>query len=187
MIEAEQLVSMDAQLRVYDVDQGGWEHEGQGLEVNVRHVHDHLSQDITGKNFRDPAEVREAIAPDAVQYALRLARWTTSSAVDLIPTGDDTSRLQHLWNTNLSGLQSYHAAWIEASATLARNFQLLAHPKDREAAQAEQSLVARKAGRLLLYSGLLASQCHGFNVEYVFQKRLTSLRRRFNIPDPETA
>lgn len=85
-LNADQLADLNERLRVYDVDQHGWEHEGQGLDVNIRHVQHHLTQDLERKNFTDAQTVEVAVAPDCLQYALRIGRWTGATLYEITPS-----------------------------------------------------------------------------------------------------
>ncbi len=64
------LEAMSTDLRVYDVDQGGWEHEDKGFEFNITHVLKEVVWALR-KDFFDPVVVQTDLAPDAMQYALR--------------------------------------------------------------------------------------------------------------------
>src|SRR5690606_3907844 len=75
-ITVDQLEVMAESLRLYDVVDGGWVHEGRGLDFNLRHIGWHLADMIDRKDFTDRKCVVTEIAPDCVQYGLRIARWS---------------------------------------------------------------------------------------------------------------
>jgi hypothetical protein len=81
MITASELESCAEKLRVYDVVQGGWEQEPNGFGANAGHVLTHLTKDLTNRNFSDSGIVRTALAPDSLQYALRLSRWVDNPVI----------------------------------------------------------------------------------------------------------
>src|SRR5690606_20534211 len=73
------------ELRVYDIDQNGWEHEDKGLEANANHTLKELVR-ARRKDMFEPSVVEGELAPDAVQYALRLVRWANIHTGVMMPT-----------------------------------------------------------------------------------------------------
>lgn len=184
MIYAEQLENMAGKLKVYDVDQKGWEHEGQGLKINTRHVYIHIANSLANKNFNDHNVVQTEIAPDSVQYALRIGRWTkTKNFKTMLPRTD----LLFKSNTRaaLESISPGEAAFKEAVGTLGKTFHDLEHESSRE--EASQYLIrsARHAASFLIISAGLQAEEHGFDIEEVMENRLTVLRERFDIPEPQ--
>lgn len=183
MIEAGELERMSQTLWVYDVVQGAWEQEYKGFDANVGHVLFHLAKDLTSKDFRDETVVTTAIAPDSVQYALRLGRWGHQKVEALLPTvrtphaairAADITRVELL----------PQAAHAEAISTIAMNLHGADHESTRREAQRQRPAMVRHAAGLLLLSADLQSQDYGFDLAKVFDDRLQSLRNRFGIPQP---
>ncbi len=184
MINAADVRELSEKLRVYDVVQGGWEQEPNGYEENVNHVLLHLVKDSTAKDFTDPTLLRTAIAPDALQYAIRLGRWSNQDAVDLMPTETTRQRIREL--APRFGLIPVHQlAHLQASTTLAHNLHGLDHKNDAEQAAAETIETARMAAGFLLYAANLQATQYKFDLKETFDARLLTLRQKFNIPEPE--
>lgn len=178
------LQQMSDSLRYYDVDQQGWEHEGLGFEFNAAHVLKHLAKDIIKKDFKDPDVVRSAIAPDAMQYALRLGRWTDQDPSDLLPTDDQIQELYRLAG-RFGQMPTSQVAYLQAASSIGDNLHSLDHSKERHSALVQAPIMARSAGGLLIYCASQLSHEYGFSVDEAFDARLNDLRTRFNIAQPE--
>jgi len=83
MLAGDNLETCAAKLYTYDVAQGAWEQEPNGFKANANHVLTHLAKSLVAKNFGDAHTNKTEIAPDSVQYALRLARWSSVPVQDL--------------------------------------------------------------------------------------------------------
>jgi hypothetical protein len=186
MLAKYELESLSDKMHVYDVDQGGWEQEANSIQANARHVLFHLTKDLVYKDFLDPVIVQTAIAPDSVQYALRLGRW-----VGLNPERLHVSRSEILIAEELdpgSDQSPLHlTAFKEAVGILAGNLHDLDHKKTQADALRHQPDLFRQAGRMLIYSASIQSAEYDFNLVETFDDRLSGLRRRFNIPEPSEA
>lgn len=170
-------------LRVYDVEQHGWEHEGLGLEVNARHVLIHLVKDISNKDFNDEELVRTAIAPDLIQYALRLCRWSDSGVDSLLEVYDDDL----VANPSTSFTANYEkdkSDTLNAIGSLAGVLHDVDHETMRSRAREELPLAALSAAKFLLVATEFQVASIGFDLPDSFDNRLAQLRQRFGIPEP---
>lgn len=170
-------------LHVYDVEQHGWEHEGLSLEVNARHVLIHLVKDISNKDFNDEELVKAAIAPDLTQYALRLCRWSDSSADSLLEANDD----DFVANPSTSFTAYYEkdkAGTLNAIGILADVLHDVDHENMKSKAREEMPLAALFAAKFLLVAAEFQATTIGFDLPDSFDNRLTHLRQRFGIPEP---
>ncbi len=184
MLSTEVMPELAEKLYVYDVEQGGWEQEPNGIRSNMEHVLTHLAKDITGKDFNDKHTVRTAIAPDLLQYGLRFRRWAGLKPEEVLPTDEQVHTTQSL-ESRFSGIPMHQVVYFEAVATTARGLHDLGHDKERAVAEANLPLVALNAARLLIYSAQLQSEQYDFDLVESFANRLTTLRKRFGIPQPE--
>lgn len=127
MISAEQLEVCTQNLYVYDVVQGAWPFKG--LLENAIHVERHLAKDIGGKDFTDPKTIQFAIAPDSVEYAIRLARYTDFEEEDMILAAQERPAA-----SKLGTLSTHATAFVAANQALSSNLHDLEHPNLRNAA-----------------------------------------------------
>ena len=201
-VELSSLESMAEALRVYDVDQNGWEGDPEGLnprtvEANLTHVGFHLADVIERKNFQDDDTARTEIAPDAMQYGLRIARWGDIALKNILPTAYGngaklTARTLNLptymerrWAPPIFSKQSIvFASFVRASGILARQLHEEDHLGSQQEALSERSDSLRQASALLVQSAFQQSIYKPFDLEEAFDKRLTQLRKRFDIPEP---
>lgn len=184
MIRPENLDIISERLKVYDVVQEGWEHEPKGIEVNFQHVLTHLAKDPGLKDFSDPELIRNTIAPDSLQYALRLGRWAGIHSVELSMTETEisipTSLQKHLGNLP-PGVPSY----MGATSILAKHLHDIDHKSTQFEAEQGRYDAMRSAARLLLNSAEVQAGHYNFNLVRAFDNRLRNLRERFGIPEPE--
>lgn len=173
-------------LRVYDVDQGAWELEADGYRANAGHVLTHLSKDMAVKHFSNKRTVQEEIAPDSLQYALRLARWTEKEAGALMPTQTDIESLDREARLgNFRKLPLRQVAFLNAIAVLGISLHDEDHASSREKAAKDRDRSAAEAGRLLVYGAMLQAEEFEFDLFETFDNRLITLRERFGIPEPK--
>lgn len=184
-----QLDQLADDLAYYDIDQMGWEQGPNGMRANAEHVQYHLAKDVTVKDFADRETVRTAIAPDALQYGLRLVRWSGFSHWP----GDKRAergiqsefiRSHYVNARQRLSLPTGMLEWMEAGAILANNSHSFGHASERE--QAEKDLpkeMVAAAGMLLLCADNMAEE-HHVDLEKAFHERLFDLRNRFGIPQP---
>lgn len=184
MIDLERLGGAAEKLRVYDVIQGGWEHDPDPYLVNASHILLHLSKGMTAKSFADPDTSANSIAPDHMQHALRLGRWIDCPVDDLIPTNEQKHVTEELAQS-FGSMPMHQVAAIEASATLASNLHDLDHDSSQMKGEGSVPLTAMRASRFLLYSVELQAEEHDFDMFEAFDARLANLRERFDIPEPE--
>ncbi len=186
MIHKNTLEMFAEQLHVYDVDQGAWEQEPNGFEANVGHVLTHLAKDLTGKNFNDRVLVRSAIAPDSIQYGLRLARWSRINIADLVDMDeaeeDIRAEVENGFDSN--ELPFGFASFAGAMRTLAVHLHDINHESTREGALSNRPASMLSAARLLIDSASIQSFQFDFSLEEAFDARLSFLRDRFGIPHP---
>jgi hypothetical protein len=182
-LTVQQLEAMGQQLKVYDVDQGGWEHEIMDYEFNANHVLKHLVRDHNRKDFFDEGTVVDEIAPDSVQYALRLSRWVQFDHSQLSPNTyifHDVARFSghNRYSSNRMG------AHYLAESDLADFLHELDHKDKREEAHSFRVDTLSRIGKLLIHSAELAAVEFGFDLVDSFGRRLSNLRQRFGIPEP---
>jgi hypothetical protein len=173
-----------AKLRVYDVDQGAWEQEPNGIDVNSRHVLTHLSKDMIGKDFTNPELVQTAIAPDSVQYALRLRRWASLPPVESSIPPEDSIKAAKQLKERLGKVPLHFALFAEGTAELARNLHDIDHESTRGSALRNRQNSIRKASWLLINSANLQAATFRFDLVDAFDARLASLREKSGIPEP---
>lgn len=179
----EQVRDMHHKLHVYDVEQRGWEHEGLGLEVNARHVLTHLAKDIVNKDFDDEELVKEAIAPDLAQYALRLCRWSDSHPYGLLETENydkeayDPTSFTKYYEKDKTGI-------LRAIGGLASVLHDIDHAKSSSDAREALPSKAVKSAKFLFDAASFQAATMDFDLSESFDLRLSQLRQRFKIPDP---
>jgi hypothetical protein len=173
-------------LSVYDVEQGAWEQESHGYIANATHVLTHLAKGLTTKDFLDAEIVQGELAPDSVQYALRLMRWTGQTSLNGAPGPreigyvNDRHRL-----ANFASMPRHQIAYMGATARLAAGLHDEGHESTRARAEDERNFFAKDAAKLLLYSASLQADAFNFDLAAAFDHRLSVLREHFGIPDPD--
>lgn len=185
IIMPENLVACADKLYVYDVLQKGWEQEPNGAHANAMHVLTHLTKDLVRKDFGDKQTVQEEIVPDAIQYAIRLARWSNSDVEDLVPKVNGPEGVAIHAAKQLGGMITSAAAWAEAAGYLASNLHDIDHANKRESAVTRQAGSMIAAGQMLITCAELASEQYSVNSIEAFDSRLSQLRERFGIPQPD--
>ncbi len=176
------LEAMSMELKVYDVDQGGWEHEGKGFEFNVNHTLKELIR-AGRKDFFDPTVVRAELAPDAMQYAFRIARWTRFKRELILPTADIKAAADY----QAIGIRTASrriGAYAAGEILLADFAHRLDHESERrEAQQTKFDTLPRVSQALVLFAEDSANE-YNFSLRGSFAERLSNLRERFSIPQP---
>ncbi len=166
-------------LRVYDVVDGGWEHEGKGFKFNGDHILDEMVRGETDKDFTKSEVLRTDIVPDRLQYGLRLARWTGQSASELERMGVEDQFEVNKLGHKLPGAAADYLVAMRARSVLAGNMHDLGHPGSQEEAAQLSPEVARRAGGLLVASAEMAAAAHSFDLAAAFAARIINLRQRF--------
>lgn len=170
------------QLKVYDVDQNGWEHENKGLEFNTTHVLKELVR-ARRKDMFEPTVVEGESAPDAVQYALRFGRWASISTGLLLPTVETDIEADAYCNMN-----DYHrtrlGGWALAEIKLADFAHKLDHKSERDIGLRNAPSDLTKVSGFLIYFAELSAKEFNFDLRTAFRDRLANLRERFGIPQP---
>lgn len=182
----DQVAQLSEELRVYDVDQAGWEQEGNGLEANVGHVLLHLVKDEgnTAKSFNDPEVVQAAIAPDALQYALRLNRWAGQTTEELSETERTLAEVSFRVRQPNPG-EVHRQIFRAAIWEIANNLHNSGHEKEQAVALRDRPHMIKLASGFLLLCANLQSFDYSFNLAASFETRLAELRQRFGIPEPD--
>ncbi len=177
MMTTTDLATLAEKLFSYDVIQNAWEHERRGFEINARHVLTHLAKDLVGKQFTSSYEAQTAIAPDCMQYALRLCRWA-----HIAP------RLMFDADCNDASLETEHfVAFAKATGVLAENLHDLDHKTTNNGAILQRTDMVKKTASLLMRCAQLQSKQYGFDLIQAFDQRLACLRERYGIPHPALA
>ncbi|MEI9914456.1 MAG: hypothetical protein WDN66_05855 [Candidatus Saccharibacteria bacterium] len=148
------------------------EQEGNGFEANTRHVLTHLAKDVALKDFSDPELVETEIAPDAVQYALRLGRWSGVRTSDMTELTEKEDAVVDSIYSRMESLPFGLAPYIGAMGILAKNLHDSDHKKDREVALGRTYGDMRSASRLLVYAATTQAHQLGFGLVSAFDKRL---------------
>ena len=177
-----QYVNMADELRIYDVLQGGWEHEGKGIEFNATHVLKEIVR-ARRKNFFEPYVVENDLAPDAVQYALRFSRWANLSVGSILPTlENDIKADSHSHTYNHEGKRI--GGWSLAEIALADFTHSLDHTSERQGALNNMRSDLAEVSQFLVYFAELSASEIDFSLQDAFTNRLNDLRERFDIPQP---
>lgn len=186
MLKQEQLQDMSDKLYVYDVEQGAWEQEPNGFEANAKHVLTYLTKDLILKNFSDREVLQQQIAPDLLQYALRLGRWANQGITELLPDSQTYTRIIQIRNLNhnYATMHTGHVSTLAAVGTMAANLHDHDHTSLREKAIIAQPEMARQAARFLVNAATRQAVNYSFDIDQAFDDRLTCLRERFGIPQP---
>jgi hypothetical protein len=187
MITTANLEVLAEKLRVYDVDQQAWEQEPNGFEANAGHVLTHLVNNLVGKNFENEDLVRSAIAPDSLQYGLRLARWSGIHVADLVSV---TMTEEHMRSQVEESLGYRKLPWGFASFAggmhaLSMHLHNMGHAREKDGAVHTRQAAMRSASRLLINSASVQAHQLDFSLIKAFDDRLSSLRARFGIPQPQ--
>lgn len=185
MINQNELERCNSKLFVYDVSQRGWEQEPNGFEANIRHTLTHLAKDAFRKNFGDASLVQDAIAPDNLMYALRIARWGNVLPKQIVASDTSaqiaTSKKLEYFNSLPESLGT-HLTAIDAVADLIHEED---HTSSNQEALANRFNKVLYASRLLIMSVNQQIEQFDFNIEDSLDSRLFELRTRFKIPQPE--
>ncbi|MDB5163608.1 MAG: hypothetical protein JWS12_225 [Candidatus Saccharibacteria bacterium] len=187
MFTSAQLEICNQQLNTFDVVQGAWEQESNGFEANAHHVLTHLVRTLVGKDFNNADIVRSDIAPDSVQYALRLGRWIGLAPADL-PFKDEVAPRVMIRGvaTRLGSLPWPTAAFAEATRNLAHNLHEFGHASTNEQARLDRKEHIGACAGMLLISADFQSNQYDFDLAQAFTERLDYLRNRFGIRHPQT-
>lgn len=195
MLEISDLEQMAVVLRQYDVRDGGWEGDPEGtnnprsVEDNLKHVGEHLAGVIAFKNFFNASIVREEIAPDLMQYGLRIARWGSLPLESLIPKAtphySDTMGMQDRIHLHTIGSAPIASVILANGVLLGQQM----HDEDHQAKNAEAVLLRKE--RLPYASALLVQAANiqanndpdnnRFDLMMSFAARIAHLRKRFDI------
>lgn len=181
MVDTDQLREMRDALWVYDVVQEGWEHEDKGLDINMRHVGLHLSDVIDRKDFMNEGVIANEIAPDSLQYALRLSRWGNLAIAAIAPDDDIRREVEERGCTIGTSLDDFISI-TRANAVIARNRHDVDHASTKEKGLNGERSAMQYAAKLLVHSANLQADFFEFDIMESFTMRLASLRERFNIP-----
>ena len=178
--------SLAEKLFVFDVVQGAWEHEAKGPGANARHVLTHMTKSLITKDFLNPEVVRDEIAPDSLQYALRFGRWINLGVVEITKLTNKEERARSGAEMNIG----YDTPWgfpsfVGATGLLAGHLHDLDHKSTRAASRLKTPEMLRSVARLLFNSASIQAFQFGFELDDAFDARLATLRTRFEIPNPQ--
>lgn len=182
MISKKTLKTCQKKLNFYDIDQGAWDHEPKGFAFNAHHVLTHLAKNLTAKDFNDVIIVKNEIAPDSTQYALRLARWQNLELDEIIQEPRRT-----IYNSEINQFASISTDFVvyaQAMSSLAKYLHQLDHAKSIAEEKSGQREEIKEVAQLLLHSADLQSQRYGFDIIDSLDTRLSELRALFSIPEP---
>lgn len=192
MINVDKLETMAESLRLYDVVDGGWEGDPEGtnnpksVEDNLKHVGEHLAGVLAFKDFTDSSIVKYEIAPDFVQYGLRVARWGGIEAEKL--DAQDSSYIPQAREINDRLGIGYVGTLPVASLILANGILMgqQMHDEDHEAIRSnaieERPKKLKLAGQILLNTAYYQAVNNEFDLTMAFEDRIARLRSRRNVP-----
>lgn len=200
MIEVNTLEQMADNLRLYDVVDGGWEGDPEGadpktIEDNLKHVGEHLAGVIAFKNFFNPVTVRQEIAPDLMQYGLRIARWGNLPLESLIPESNthysDAMGMQDRIHLHTMGTAPVASVILANGVLLGQQMHDEDH-KDKkvEAVRRREESLPYAAALLIQASVIQANNGPDndrFDLKMAFADRIAHLRVRFDVPRLENA
>jgi hypothetical protein len=180
-LSSKDIDAMSMELKVYDVDQGGWEHEDKGLEFNLTHTLKELDR-AERKDFFDSEVVRSELAPDAMQYALRLARWTGFKHEMVL----ETPRIEKAIDSHAKLMRTTCrlGAYAAGRIMLADHIHRLDHESERQEAVQTRFVSLPRISQALMLFALDSATEFNFRPRQAFFDRLTNLRKRFDIPQP---
>lgn len=193
-LNVQQLEVLADKLRVYDVDQCGWEGDPEGPKpktviANLTHVVFHLSDVIERKDFSNREVVCDKVAPDAIQYSLRIARWGSLAIEQIIPSEQqryayDTATTLGISTSHESYLDLALSSFVRANGTLARQLHDEDHASTKETALTKRSSSLSDTAALLIQCATVQSSRGEFDLTEAFDDRLANLRQRFGISEP---
>lgn len=182
-ISDSELTASAARLKIFDVDQNAWEQEPNGLEANVRHVHYHLSRDLSRKDFTNAGQVTSEIAPDALAYGLRVMRWAGAREIELQP-GDAQINQVSSYSEYLVSMPNHFIAWFIASSQIADALHGIDHLGEAEVAREDLPTRTLRAAEMLIHCANLQAEQYEFDLSDALTRRLNELRVRFGIQLP---
>lgn len=185
-ITSEQLETCAKKLFVYDVEQGAWEQERNGIKANLEHTLTHFAKDMTKKDYADRVVARMAIAPDCLQFAIRLARWTGQSAGNMTVDEAVVDELKEL-PLRLSSRSFGQLSATHAMSIIGDSMHSYGHASEKRDSVYGWEETARRAGSLLVHCATIQAGVYGFDPIEAFDQRLTDLRWRFAVVEPEYA
>lgn len=183
-ISYESLEQSASKLWVYDVLQQAWEQEPNGFEANAHHVLTHLTRTLWNKDFKDEVTVKTEIAPDSLQFALRLIRWGELPPHRLFAMNDPFGVIERATEQKNLDVPVHQVAFLQGTAILAEHLHALGHSSEREEAIKTRQSSVIGSGAVLMASAQYQAEEFGFDLIEAFDDRLAALRERFNIPDP---
>lgn len=188
MIEVESLERMADKLYEYDVTLDGWEGDPEGsnpmpIEHNLKHVGEHLAGVLAFKDFTDPEVISKEIAPDYMQYGLRIARWGRVALSNVL-LGD-----QYIADATKVSLQLDIPSRFTLPATsliFANGILMGQQMHDEEHHSSHADATSMRKHRLQTVSSTLINIASSsdywpgadFDIEQAFDDRLTVLQKR---------
>jgi len=193
VIEVDALTRMADSLRVYDVDQDGWEGDPEGsnpksVESNLTHVGKHLAGVLAFKEFANSDVVQKEIVPDFMQYGLRIARWGGVVLNDLVELPNLYIKQARQINYRISEefmKRPVLSLMLANGILLGKQMHDEDHESVRQEAQSLRSGRLKDVAKLLIQCAVVQSNRQNFDIEESFEDRLTVLRQRFGIPKPD--
>ncbi len=193
MVEISNLEDMAEKLRVYDVVQDGWEGDPEGsnpkpVEDNLAHVGKHLAGVLAFKDFTNSDVVQNEIAPDFIQYGLRIVRWGSVALNDIaeLPNTYIKQAREVSFRIGETWIQRPVLSLILANGILlGRQMHDEDHETVRQEALSLRSERLKDVAKILVKEAYFQSADGNFSLEESFEDRLTTLRQRFGIPNPE--
>lgn len=174
--------AMSRSLKAYDIGQNAWEHEQKGLEFNVDHTLKELVR-ARRKDFFNPEVVQSDLAPDAMQYALRIARWAGFKQDLVLPTTEIRTAIDA--HAKLTRSTSRRTSAYDAGEVMLADFtHKLDHETERDKAYQTKFLVLPRVSQALVLFALESANEFGFRPVKAFDDRLTNLRERFGLSQP---
>ncbi len=191
MLTIESLQTMRDKLDVYDVDQHGWEQETNGFIPNILSTISYLDDTTWFKDLTVKNVISEEVAPDMLQFALRLSRWADFAVSGLVPRGTETDAYIDRFAgnypktvTNRKDIIAINGARALLSTELIDDTQRQAVNKETTSV-IKKRIVSKHAGRLLVFAAQFQADHEDANLVDLFDSRLAMQREINGIINPE--
>lgn len=182
------VASLEAMARTLyedDVIQGGWECDPEGVlpgtvGENLAIVQYNLADAIESSSFRSTSAIKEELAPDAMRYALRVARWGGIALKNIVPRPWSEGEHETSLRLELSKIDRRTlplASFVRANGVLARQLRDEAQHGKHQEARARHSESLRSVSALLVQASHEQSKRGNFDLEEAFNRRLELLRQ----------
>jgi hypothetical protein len=179
-------MNLESELLLYDIRDGGWQKESAGPVANGFHV---LTELVSHEryDFNDQSLVANKLLADALQYALRLRRWSAHLSgghyVPPLPLGGDYDAVSLEMDDPVSkirgiGWAAYHSAQGQLAEAL-HTYDHIDEPGNTDDRTLARGYM-RSAARLVLGAEIMANEWD-LNVAAAFSDRIAGLRESYGV------